>query len=52
MLDDFKWPEVEDDADELILRNVRKHGCHIVGIWDAEPRYSFSIGLYFNYGSL
>ena len=50
MLDDFRWPEVEDKADETIVHNVRKHGCHIVGIWDGEPRYSFSVGLWLNFG--
>jgi hypothetical protein len=52
MRDDFKWPEVEDEADEIILRNVRKHGCHIVGILGDQrgPEYAFSVGLFLNYG--
>jgi Domain of unknown function (DUF4262) len=50
MLDSFKWPEPDHEADEIIFRNVRKHGCHILGIPDAEPRFDFSIGLYLNYG--
>jgi Domain of unknown function (DUF4262) len=49
MLDKFEWPKVEDEADEIVIRNVRKHGCHIVGIWDGEPPYVFSIGLFLNY---
>jgi Domain of unknown function (DUF4262) len=48
--DKFKWPEPDHEADEVIFRNVRKHGCHIVGIADGEPPFEFSIGLYLNYG--
>jgi hypothetical protein len=50
MLDNFEWPRVEDEGDKTIIRNVREHGCHIVGIIDGEPPYEFSIGLYLNYG--
>jgi hypothetical protein len=50
MLDDFKWPDAEEEADEAIVRNVRKHGCHIVSIWDGKPQYAFSVGLFLNYG--
>jgi hypothetical protein len=49
---DFKWPDVEDERDEIILRNVRKYGCHIVDILCSEdgPQYAFSVGLYLSYG--
>jgi hypothetical protein len=50
MLDRFKWPKVEDEGGEVVIRNLRGHGCHIVSIIDAEPSYEFSIGLYLNYG--
>ncbi|MBR0955570.1 DUF4262 domain-containing protein [Bradyrhizobium canariense] len=50
MQDTFEWPEPEPEADEVILRNVRNHGCHIVGIPDAAPPFAFSIGLFLNYG--
>jgi hypothetical protein len=48
----FEWPKPESEADETILRNVRKHGCHIVAIPRDErgPGYAFSIGLFANYG--
>jgi hypothetical protein len=47
--DKFVWPKPDHEADEIIFRNVRKHGCHIVNIVDAVPLFSFSIGLYLNY---
>jgi hypothetical protein len=52
MLNKFEWPKPEHEADETIIRNVRKHGCHIVGIIGDEqgPPYAFSIGLFLNYG--
>lgn len=50
MQDQFEWPEPEHEADKVILRNVRNHGCHITGIPDANPPFAFSIGLYLNYG--
>ncbi|MCP3446465.1 DUF4262 domain-containing protein [Bradyrhizobium sp. CCGUVB14] len=50
MLDQFEWPEPEHEADKVVLRNVRNHGCHITGIPDANPPFAFSIGLYLNYG--
>ncbi|MBV8922498.1 DUF4262 domain-containing protein [Bradyrhizobium sp.] len=52
MLDEFEWPRPDNDADERIVGNVRKHGCHIVGIMPDEerPGYAFSIGLFVNYG--
>ncbi|MBV8700049.1 MAG: DUF4262 domain-containing protein [Bradyrhizobium sp.] len=52
MLDEFEWPRPDNDADERIVGNVRKHGCHIVGIMPDEERlgYAFSIGLFVNYG--
>ncbi|WP_456843565.1 DUF4262 domain-containing protein [Bradyrhizobium sp. USDA 4486] len=50
MQDHFEWPEPEHEADKVILRNVRNHGCHITGIPDAHPRFAFSIGLFLNYG--
>jgi Domain of unknown function (DUF4262) len=49
MLDKFEWPKIEDEGDEVVVRNVRKHGCHIVSITDGEPPYEFSIGLFLNY---
>ena len=49
MHDNFEWPEPDHEADEILFRNVRKHGCHIVGITDADPAFAFSIGLYLNY---
>jgi len=45
----FEWPKPEHEADETILQNVRKHGCHIVGVADANPHFAFSIGLFANY---
>jgi hypothetical protein len=45
----FEWPKAECEADDKILGNVRKYGCHIVGIPDAKPRFAFSIGLFANY---
>lgn len=51
MLDSFVWPEPDGTPDEILLRNVREHGCHLMGI-AAEaraPAYVFSIGLYLNY---
>jgi len=50
MTDKFEWPQIEDEPDKVIIRNVGEHGCHIVGIADGEPRYAFSIGLFLNYG--
>lgn len=50
MQDQFEWPEPEHEADKVILRNVRNHGCHIVGIPNADPPFAFSIGLFVNYG--
>jgi hypothetical protein len=52
MLDNFEWPEPEDEGDEIVIRNVRQHGCHIVGIAADErgPKYDFSVGLFLNYG--
>jgi|SRR5579864_2536632 len=52
MPDAFEWPKPSGKADETIIRNVRKHGCHIVGIMadDYGPAYAFSIGLFVNYG--
>jgi Domain of unknown function (DUF4262) len=52
MLDNFEWPKAEDEGDEIVIRNVRKRGCHIVGIPFDErgPGYEFSIGLFVNYG--
>ncbi len=52
MLDKFEWPKPEHEADETLIRNVRKHGCHIMDIMADEqgPGYAFSIGLFLNYG--
>jgi len=49
MRDDFEWPEPDHEADEIIFRNVREHGCHIVGVPDGNPPFAFSIGLLLNY---
>lgn len=48
--DKFVWPKPDHEVDELIFRNVRRYGCHIVNIVDADPPFDFSIGLYLNYG--
>jgi hypothetical protein len=47
----FEWRRPEEEADEILFRNVRKHGCHIVGIPGDEegPGYAFSVGLFANY---
>jgi hypothetical protein len=50
MQDQFEWPEPEHEADKILLRNVRNRGCHITGIPDANPPFSFSIGLHLTYG--
>jgi len=47
---EFEWPKPDHEADEILFRNVREHGCHIVAITDAVPAFFFSIGLYLNYG--
>jgi hypothetical protein len=46
----FEWRRPEEEADEILLRNVRKHGCHILSIPGDErgPGYAFSIGLFAN----
>jgi hypothetical protein len=51
MVSNFDWPTPENQADEKLLSNVRKYGCHIVTIWADEigPLYTFSIGLFLNY---
>ncbi len=48
----FEWPEPEEEADGILLGNIRKHGCHIMGIGGnkSNPDYAFSIGLFVNYG--
>jgi hypothetical protein len=52
MLESFEWPDVEEEADEIIIRNIRQHGCNVTGIPSSkdEPEYAFSIGLFVNYG--
>ena len=51
MLDSFEWPKPDGKPDEVLFRNVREHGCHLMGIAaEAQaPAYVFSIGLYLNY---
>jgi len=51
MLDNFEWPQPQDEADEKLLHNIRKHGCHIMSISGDEraPPFVFSIGLFVNY---
>jgi uncharacterized protein DUF4262 len=52
MPDAFEWPKPEEPADEILLRNVRERGCHILGVSGDEraPPFAFSIGLFVNYG--
>jgi Domain of unknown function (DUF4262) len=47
---EFEWPKAESKGDEKILHDIRNHGCSIVGIGDADPPFSFSVGLFANYG--
>jgi Domain of unknown function (DUF4262) len=49
MFENFQWPRPEQEADEILIRNVREHGCHILGV-DDRPPFTFSIGLALNYG--
>ena len=51
MLDTFEWPQPEEDADEILIGNVRRHGCHIMMIAGGAqiPEYVFSVGLFLNY---
>ena len=46
----FEWPKAESKGDETILRHIRDHGCSVVDIADADPPFSFSVGLFANYG--
>src|ERR1700730_6442551 len=48
---EFEWRKPESEADETIFRNVRTHGCHIVGVPSAGQgsRYAFSIGRFAKY---
>ena len=48
----FVWPEPEDQSDEMVIFDIRKCGCHLVGILPEEnfPQYVFSIGLFVNFG--
>jgi hypothetical protein len=51
MLDNFEWPTPDGAPDEVLFRNVRERGCHLMGISaDVGVGYVFSIGLYLNYG--
>ena len=52
MLDKFEWPKPEEEADKILIRNVREYGCHIHRISgdDEAPDFAFSIGLFLNYG--
>ena len=47
---EFEWPKAESKGDEKILHDIRNHGCSIVGIGDADPPLSFSVGLFAKYG--
>jgi Domain of unknown function (DUF4262) len=47
---EFEWPEAKSEADETILHHIRNHGCTVVGISDGDPPFSFSVGLFANYG--
>jgi hypothetical protein len=48
MLPGFTFREPDEAADEKLLRDVREHGWHVVGIPDDEegPSFSFTIGIY------
>ncbi len=50
LLPGFRWRDPEDDHDRKLLDDVRKYGCHIVGVFpdDHGPGFCFSIGLYLN----
>ncbi|MDE2329432.1 MAG: DUF4262 domain-containing protein [Bradyrhizobium sp.] len=52
MFENFQWPEPEEEADEILIRNVRERGCHILGVAaeKGSPPFTFSIGLALNYG--
>jgi Domain of unknown function (DUF4262) len=51
---EFEWPEPKNEGDVATLRHIREHGCSILNIpWggsEKEPPFSFSIGLFANYG--
>jgi hypothetical protein len=51
---EFEWPKPENEGDAATLRHIREHGCSIINIpWGGtvkEPPFSFSIGLFANYG--
>jgi hypothetical protein len=47
---EFEWPKAESKGDETTLHHIRDHGCSVVGIVDADPPFSFSVGLFANYG--
>ena len=44
----FTFREPDDDGDVKLLRDVREHGWHVVGIPDDEegPGFSFTVGVY------
>ena len=50
---EFEWPKPENKGEENTLRCVREYGCAIISIpWggnDAEPPFSFSVGLFANF---
>jgi hypothetical protein len=46
-----KFPKPQDDNDRRVIKDIRKHGCHIihVGPDDEGPGWSYSIGLFHSY---
>lgn len=44
----FTFREPDDSGDEKLLKDVREHGWHVVGIPDDEegPGFSFTVGVY------
>ncbi|MGV3756493.1 MAG: DUF4262 domain-containing protein [Verrucomicrobiota bacterium] len=51
MLEGFTWREPADDSDRKLISDIKRTGCHIVGIPADEhsPGFAFSIGMYLNY---
>ncbi len=45
-------PVARDQSDQQVLDDVVRHGCHVVGVLadDQGPAYSYSIGLFRNFG--
>ncbi len=45
----FEWPRPTDPAEERMINDVQRFGCHITWIHDATPEFAFSIGLFLNF---